>query len=137
MGSISNRGISGGQRKRSNIAVELVLRPSLLFLDEPTSGLDAAVAHDVVSAMAGYSQRGMSVVCVIHQPRHSIFSMFDSVLLLGQGGQTVYLGPQGLTVPFLNFLGFELPSGESTADFLMDVIAGEAFCLFSIYLFEE
>jgi ABC-type multidrug transport system ATPase subunit len=125
VGSISNRGISGGQRKRTNIGVELVLRPSLLFLDEPTSGLDAAVAQDVVSALASYSRRGMNVVCVIHQPRHSIFEMFDSVLLLGIGGQTVFLGPQGLVMPYLEFLGFKVPLGESTADFLMDVVAGE------------
>jgi ABC-type multidrug transport system ATPase subunit len=105
--------------------MELVLCPSLLFLDEPTSGLDAAVAQDVVSALSRYSQRGMNVVCVIHQPRHSIFEMFDSVLLLGKAGQTAYFGPQFLSVPYLNFLGFSVPRGESIADFLLDVVAGE------------
>jgi energy-coupling factor transporter ATP-binding protein EcfA2 len=124
VGSIAKRGISGGQRKRANIAVELVLRPSLLFLDEPTSGLDAAVAHDVVTALSSYSQRGMNVICVIHQPRHSIFELFDSVMLLAAGGRVVCAGPQFLTVPYLGFLGFGVPKGESIADFLLDVVAG-------------
>lgn len=61
--------ISGGQRKRVAIGVELVAKPSLLWLDEPTSGLDAAVAYDVVAALKNSSQRGMNILAVMHQPR--------------------------------------------------------------------
>jgi ABC-type multidrug transport system ATPase subunit len=61
--------ISGGQRKRVAIGVELVAKPALLWLDEPTSGLDAAVAYDVVGALKSSSERGMNVLAVMHQPR--------------------------------------------------------------------
>lgn len=61
--------LSGGQRKRVAIGVELVAKPSMLLLDEPTSGLDAAVAYDVVEALKHSSERGMNVLAVMHQPR--------------------------------------------------------------------
>jgi len=61
--------LSGGQRKRVAIGMELVAKPSLLWLDEPTSGLDAAVAYDVVEALKSSSERGMNVLAVMHQPR--------------------------------------------------------------------
>lgn len=61
--------LSGGQRKRVAIGMELVSKPSLLWLDEPTSGLDAAVAYDVVAALKASSERGMNVLAVMHQPR--------------------------------------------------------------------
>ena len=67
----------------------------------------------------------MNVICVIHQPRHSIFVLFDSVMLLAEGVRVVFAGPQFLTVPYLGFLGFGVTKGESTADFLLDVVAGE------------
>lgn len=69
VGSSTQRLLSGGQRKRVAIGVELVSKPSLLWLDEPTSGLDAAVAYDVVSALKASSQRGMNVLAIMHQPR--------------------------------------------------------------------
>jgi ABC-type multidrug transport system ATPase subunit len=69
VGSSSDRTLSGGQRKRVAIGVELVSKPSLLWLDEPTSGLDAAVAYDVVAALKASSERGMNVLAVMHQPR--------------------------------------------------------------------
>ncbi|KAF8058431.1 ABCG25 [Scenedesmus sp. PABB004] len=124
VGSTESRKISGGQRKRVAIGVELVARPCLLFLDEPTSGLDAAVAADVVDALKASSGRGMNVLAVMHQPRCSIFNTFDSCFLLSGGGHVVYAGPQRLAGAFLDFLGFHSPPGENAADFLLDVITG-------------
>jgi ABC-type multidrug transport system ATPase subunit len=69
VGCSGSRMISGGQRKRVAIGVELVAKPALLWLDEPTSGLDAAVAYDVVGALKSSSGRGMNVLAVMHQPR--------------------------------------------------------------------
>merc|ERR1712054_489790 len=70
------------------------------------------------------SLAGRTVIAVIHQPRVSIFSMFDSVLLLGLGGRTVYQGPTAKALAYFNLIGFDMPANENPADFMMDVIAG-------------
>ncbi|GAX85508.1 hypothetical protein CEUSTIGMA_g12924.t1 [Chlamydomonas eustigma] len=124
VGTPETRGISGGQRKRVNIGCELVARPSILFLDEPTSGLDAAVSQDIISTLKTITKSGMTCVMVIHQPRYSIFEMYDSVLLLGAGGKTVYLGPGHYAMNYFQVLGFTPPPNENPADFFLDTISG-------------
>eukprot|EP00943_MAST-04B_sp_MAST-4B-sp1_P001251 g1251.t1 len=124
VGSVDKRGISGGQRKRVNIGLELVADPSILFLDEPTSGLDSTSAKIVMSALKDLANLGMTVIAVIHQPRYSIFALFDHLLLLGKGGKTVYSGPTLFAETYFNSIGFKCPSTENVADFLMDVCAG-------------
>ena len=84
IGDAENRGVSGGQRKRVSIAVELVSNPSIAFLDEPTSGLDSTTSIELVQMLKRMSGIGMTLVMVIHQPRYEIFTMIDSVLLMGQ-----------------------------------------------------
>ena len=93
IGDETERGISGGQRKRVNIGLEMVADPTVLFLDEPTSGLDSTSSMEVCDALGKIASLGVTVVTVIHQPRYEIFTAFDDVLLLGKGGRTVYLGP--------------------------------------------
>ena len=124
VGSVSRRGISGGQRKRVNIGVELVSDPSVLFLDEPTSGLDATSAKIVISALKDLAKLGTTVVAVIHQPRYSIFTLFDQLLLLGKGGATVYNGPTIYAEEYFESIGFPCPETENVADFILDVCAG-------------
>merc|ERR1712048_1268545 len=68
---------------------------------------------------------GMTSIMVIHQPRYSLFTLFDDVLLLGKGGQTVYLGPSMGVKPYFESLGFEMSPDENPADWFMDVISGE------------
>lgn len=85
------RGVSGGERKRANIGMQLIVDPAVLFLDEPTSGLDSFQAQAVMESMKYMAQSGRLVVTVIHQPRSSIFDMFDQLLLLSEG-RTIYLG---------------------------------------------
>merc|ERR1712157_594121 len=115
VGGVEERGISGGQRKRVNIGIELVAQPSVLFLDEPTSGLDASSSLAVCVSLKKMCELGMSSIMVIHQPRFSLFTLFDDVLLLGKGGQTVYLGPSLGVKPYFESLGFEMPPDENPA----------------------
>ncbi len=83
------------QRKRTTIAVELVAKPSLIFLDEPTSGLDSQSAWAITSFLRDLADSGHAIVCTIHQPSAELFQMFDQLLLLKKGGQTVYFGDIG------------------------------------------
>lgn len=85
------RGISGGEKKRLSIALEILVRPRLLFLDEPTSGLDSASAFFVVQALKSVARDGRTVVSSIHQPSSEVFALFDDLFLLS-GGETVYFG---------------------------------------------
>ena len=128
VGSAERRCISGGQRKRVNIGMELVAGTSFIVLDEPTSGLDAQTANDVMETMYRLSRFGITIITVIHQPRRAIFTRFEQLLLLAKGlagGQTVYFGPTAACIPYLSQMGFELPARENPADFLIDVVAGD------------
>ena len=124
VGSPEKRGISGGQKKRVNIAMEVVAYPRLLFLDEPTSGLDASSAMQVMRCLSRLRGLGITVVSVIHQPRYSVFRTFSGVLLLGMGGKPVYFGPCGQIQSYFENLGYEVPDGENIADWFIDVVSG-------------
>lgn len=125
VGGQETRGISGGQRKRVNIGLEMAACPTVLFLDEPTSGLDSTSSLSVVHSLKKMAQLGLTSVMVIHQPRYSLFTLFDDVLLLGKGGRTVYLGPSTNAKEYFESIGFEMPKDENPADWFMDVICGE------------
>mmetsp|Transcript_16907 Transcript_16907/g.28132 ORF Transcript_16907/g.28132 Transcript_16907/m.28132 type:complete len:618 (+) Transcript_16907:264-2117(+) len=86
------RGISGGEKKRTAVGIELVMQPKLLFLDEPTSGLDSYAAFNVVKTLKGLADQGCNVLCTIHQPSSEIFHTFDKLLLL-HAGTALYSGP--------------------------------------------
>lgn len=117
--------ISGGQRKRTNIGMELAMAPAALFLDEPTSGLDATAALTVCSTLRAIADLGITVVAVVHQPRAEIFRSFDDLLLLAPGGRTVYAGPQADVLPYFTGLGVGFTPLGNPADDLLDIIAGE------------
>mmetsp|Transcript_38160 Transcript_38160/g.81116 ORF Transcript_38160/g.81116 Transcript_38160/m.81116 type:complete len:806 (+) Transcript_38160:62-2479(+) len=125
VGGVEQRGISGGQRKRVNIGLELAAQPTVLFLDEPTSGLDSTSSLAVCLSLKKMCQLGMTSIMVIHQPRYSLFTLFDDVHLLGKGGQTVYLGPSLGAKPYFESHGFVMPANENPADWFMDMICGE------------
>lgn len=92
------RGISGGERKRLSIALEILTKPSLLFLDEPTSGLDSASAFFVVQTLRNIAHHdGRTVISSIHQPSSEVFALFDDLFLLS-GGQTVFFGAAKVAV---------------------------------------
>lgn len=85
------RGISGGEKKRVSIALEIITHPRLLFLDEPTSGLDSASAFFVAQSLRNVARRGRTIITSIHQPSSEVFALFDDLLLLSSG-QTIYFG---------------------------------------------
>ncbi|KAK1942667.1 ABC transporter G family member 36 [Phytophthora citrophthora] len=89
------RGSSVEQMKRLTIGVELAAQPSVLFLDEPTSGLDARSAKLIMDGVRKVANTGRTIVCTIHQPSAEVFSVFDSLLLLKRGGETVFAGELG------------------------------------------
>ena len=92
VGSVMNKTISGGQRKRLNIALELIREPAILFLDEPTSGLSSRDSENVMDLLRELTLKGKLVFVVIHQPSSELFKMFDQVVILDNGGHMVYYG---------------------------------------------
>lgn len=91
------RGISGGEKKRLSIALEIITQPYLLFLDEPTSGLDSASAFFVVQALRNVARSGRTIISSIHQPSSEVFALFDDLLLLSNS-QTIYFGEAEMAV---------------------------------------
>lgn len=118
-------GLSGGQRKRVNVGLELASCPTLLFLDEPTSGLDATGSLVLVRQLQKMTQLGMTIVMVIHQPRYGLFTLIDDVLLLGKGGRTCFFGSTDSAKKYFENLGFTMPVNENPADWMMDVCSGQ------------
>lgn len=92
VGSPLNKKISGGQRKRLNIALELIREPAVLFLDEPTSGLSSRDSENIMDLLKELTLKGKLVFVVIHQPSSDIFKMFDKLLILDNGGYLIYNG---------------------------------------------
>lgn len=124
IGDEKTRGISGGQRKRVNIGIELVAEPTVLLLDEPTSGLDATCAAEVCSAMKALATLGLTVVSVIHQPRFEIYCNFDKLVLLESCGKCRYFNECAMaTLYFERKYGWICPDFVNPADFLMDSLA--------------
>mmetsp|Transcript_8531 Transcript_8531/g.7643 ORF Transcript_8531/g.7643 Transcript_8531/m.7643 type:complete len:481 (+) Transcript_8531:366-1808(+) len=122
IGSDSRRGISGGERKRVAIGKQLMSNPKLLFLDEPTSNLDSFQAQSMIKALKMLSSSGKLVLTVIHQPRSSIFSMFDFLLLISEG-RTMYYGPSNYAIDYFNKIGYSCPTQYNPADYFLDLVS--------------
>eukprot|EP01012_Entosiphon_sulcatum_P063488 TRINITY_DN90_c0_g2_i1.p1 TRINITY_DN90_c0_g2~~TRINITY_DN90_c0_g2_i1.p1 ORF type:complete len:610 (-),score=93.72 TRINITY_DN90_c0_g2_i1:132-1961(-) len=122
IGDAMHKGISGGERKRLCVAMELLTNPKLLFLDEPTSGLDSVTALSLVLTLQSLArERNCTVVCTIHQPQSKIFDLFDDLLLLSQG-EIVYHGVASEINDFLARAGFPCPSYCNPADHALDTV---------------
>jgi ABC-type multidrug transport system ATPase subunit len=92
VGSVLDKKISGGQRKRLNIALELIREPAVLFLDEPTSGLSSRDSENVIDLLKELSLKGKLIFVVIHQPSSDIYKMFDKMVIMDTGGYQAYYG---------------------------------------------
>ncbi|KAJ3213671.1 hypothetical protein HDU67_002592 [Dinochytrium kinnereticum] len=121
VGGGGRRGISGGEKRRVSIGVELVTSPSVLLLDEPTSGLDSFNAFAVVKTLVDLSrQQGKTVIFTIHQPRSDLFTLFDDLLVLSSGS-VLYCGPGPDVTRHLKEIGSPCPEGYNVADHLLDL----------------
>ncbi|KAK7404312.1 hypothetical protein VNO78_05105 [Psophocarpus tetragonolobus] len=115
------RGISGGEKKRLSIALEILTRPNLLFLDEPTTGLDSASAYFVAQTLRNLAHDGKTVISSIHQPSSEVFALFDHLFLLS-GGQTIYFGPATKALEFFALAGFPCPTRRNPSDHFLRCI---------------
>lgn len=116
------RGLSGGERKRLNIAIDLIHQPNVIILDEPTSGLDSFQALNVMNGLLSLTAHGRMVICSVHQPRSSIYSALDKVLFLTQGKQ-VFMGTTAGATAFFERAGHPLPPAYNPADWYLDAIS--------------
>ncbi|XP_076581084.1 broad substrate specificity ATP-binding cassette transporter ABCG2-like [Chaetodon auriga] len=118
------RGISGGERKRTNIGMELIIDPPVLFLDEPTTGLDSNTANSVLLLLKRMANHGRTIILSIHQPRYSIYRLFDSLTLLVNGKQ-VFHGPAQRALEYFSDIGYTCEPHNNPADFFLDIINGD------------
>lgn len=116
------KGISGGEKRRVTIAVQILTDPRVLLLDEPTSGLDAFTASSIMEVLRGLANEGRTLILTIHQARSDVFGHFGNVLLLARGGSPAYAGPARDMLGYFQRRGFECPRHTNPADFALDLI---------------
>ncbi|KAM0848098.1 hypothetical protein ACQ4PT_054584 [Festuca glaucescens] len=124
VGTVEQRGISGGQRKRVNVGLEMVMEPSVLILDEPTSGLDSASSLLLLRALRREALEGVNISMVVHQPSYTLYNMFDDLILLAKGGMTVYHGPVKKVEEYFQGLGIVVPDRVNPPDYYIDILEG-------------
>ncbi|KAI3873927.1 hypothetical protein MKW98_001576 [Papaver atlanticum] len=122
IGGWNSKGLSGGQKRRVSICMEILTRPKLLFLDEPTSGLDSAASYHVMDRIVKLTQQcGMTVIASIHQPSSEVFDLFHRLCLLSSG-RTVFFGPSSATYEFFTLNGFPCPTMRNPSDHYLRTI---------------
>ncbi|KAM0932413.1 putative ABC transporter, AAA+ ATPase domain, ABC-2 type transporter [Dioscorea sansibarensis] len=121
IGDEGTRGVSGGERRRVSIGVDIIHGPPLLFLDEPTSGLDSTSAHSVIERVHHIARSGSTVILTIHQPSHRILVLLDHLIILARG-QLMFIGAPKDVSSHLGRMGRKVPKGENPIEHLLDVI---------------
>ena len=113
VGDPLNKTISGGQRKRLNIALELMREPSILFVDEPTSGLSSMDSEKMMLLLKDLARKGKLVIAIIHQPSSEIFKLFDKLWILDKGGYPIYDGNPIDAVVYFKTMNTQVNAAES------------------------
>lgn len=114
------KGVSGGERKRTSVGVEIVTKPAIVFLDEPTSGLDSYSAMQIVKVLKKVSTAGSSVLFTIHQPSSDVFNSVDNLLLMN-AGRVMVSGPTRSIPEYFDTRGYSIPEHYNPADWVMDI----------------
>ncbi|EPY42162.1 ATP-binding protein cassette protein subfamily G, member 2 [Angomonas deanei] len=114
-------GLSGGERKRCNIGIELICDPKVLLLDEPTSGLDSVTSAKVIHLLREVSREGRTCIYTIHQPTAEVLSYFDDVMLMTQG-RAIYHGTMDAAVDYFAEIGFVCPEIYTPSDYFMTLM---------------
>jgi energy-coupling factor transporter ATP-binding protein EcfA2 len=118
------KGVSGGERKRTSIGVELITDPNLIFLDEPTTGLDSFTATSVMETLKELSKQGRTIIQTIHQPNSDIFEMFDRLMLMAKG-RIIYFNEARLAVDHFAAIGYKCPELSNPSDYFMSIMSIE------------
>ncbi len=137
VGSLLDKTISGGQRKRLNIALELVREPLVLFVDEPTSGLSSRDSEQIMDLLKELTHRGQLIFVVIHQPSSDIFKLFDRLLVLDVGGYLIFDGNPLESVPYFKRLSNQVNPTEILCDQCGNVNPEQIFTLVEAKVVDE
>lgn len=120
------KGVSGGERKRTSIGVELITDPNLIFLDEPTTGLDSFTATSVMETLKDLAKKeGRTVISTIHQPNSDTFLAFDRLLLMAKG-KIIFFNQTSLAVDYFAGINFKCPDSSNPADYFMAMMSVES-----------
>ena len=117
VGDSLSKGISGGERKRLSVGMEMITNPSIIFLDEPTSGLDTYSAYSLMNNLKYLTNTGRTVISTIHQPSSDILRLFDDIIILNKG-KIIYLGEVNNLVNYFSSIGYQCPEYTNPSDYI-------------------
>jgi ABC-type multidrug transport system ATPase subunit len=137
VGSVLDKTISGGQRKRLNIALELIREPAILFLDEPTSGLSSRDSENVIDLLKELSLKGKLIFVVIHQPSSDIYKMFDKMIIMDTGGYPAYYGPPVEAVAYFKKSTHQIDSNRGQCETCGNVNPEQIFNIIEAKVVDE